>query len=306
MPGAIDGSAVPGAMERVLNRMGKAAAKEFQGRIGISNETFQTLRDAKFFRQGGVGPLETVRAFNEILVGGSAAAVDLAVRASFAIQNALAAGGGQVAREFGGSDAMASRLERDLRLLNQIVSVVAVEGAPGAATARAGRRPVSPPRRSRIAGAVVRTATKIPGNPSSVLGKRLRGHLKLISDPKTSDAAISLVSGGRIRKQGRGATDRSNIIIEKHGDLSTAARAFDDAVRDTGGDPSKVPWIIEESRSPIMVFAAPDGTEFKLQVVSSSVSGRLPTVEVQMRARLKNDTRRIKIRYSLAIPAAGE
>ena len=104
---------------RVLNRITKAAAAEFDGDIGIGAETAAALQRAGILP--GKGDLSPVRAFNDVLINSGAAAADLAFKALLALESGIIAGIGQTAQELGETPTFAKRLERDFAVLAVLI-----------------------------------------------------------------------------------------------------------------------------------------------------------------------------------------
>ena len=121
-----DNSDQPNMLERFKQRIGAGIEKAVEEPIGLDPEDIQALREAGVFRTGDEGRIDlmaTIRAFNEILIGGGGAALDLSGRFVQALSNALAAAIAQAAQELGESQGMSRRLERDVNLLLNLAAI---------------------------------------------------------------------------------------------------------------------------------------------------------------------------------------
>ncbi|MGE5147404.1 MAG: hypothetical protein ACM3N5_11680, partial [Candidatus Eiseniibacteriota bacterium] len=150
----------PNMLARFGHRIGAAIDRAFEQPIGLDPKDIQALREAGVFRTGHEGrfdPMATVRAFNEALIGGGIAGIDLSGRISEALVNVIAAAVAQTTQEFGESETGSRMLERDLGQLIQFMLLLGTTRGPGG--------PRRPPRLSNArpaAKGALRTETTKP------------------------------------------------------------------------------------------------------------------------------------------------
>lgn len=140
---------------RIFGEFGRGFVEPFieGGSFGLGDESRQALAASGFFRLDGRdsfgNPMSTVRAFNELVIGGGTIALDFLGRIVEGGLRGTARGFAQEARELGASEGSARRLKRDVYGLGFSALIVsgatAIPSVPRAPRGLTGRKAAAPP-----------------------------------------------------------------------------------------------------------------------------------------------------------------